>query len=455
MTVSDKLKIIADANTRLDAGESLKSISRHHNIQPCQLRDWRRNVGRLSRAKKSLKSLHKGFRGRLHAHEEELVAWVLEMRDQGIPLCYKHIVLQAIAMDNAFGELSFESQYHAVRRLCVRNGITIRRVTHTAQADPQDAIDLALQWIGYIRPIVAAPNVGKRWVINMDQSPIWFSMHPKTTLDLRGVATVSGRRTCETGTRFTCTLAISANGDKLRPFLIFKGTKDGDIAIREFPTNPNRVAVDLCCQKSAWQDEDNMLRWIDKALVPYLQEKAQGAPAFLMLDQFSVHWTAGVQQRLGDLGVGCEKIPAGCTGLVQPIDVGVGKPFKDRVRGAWWTSMKEALPNTHVSAKDQRSRAIQWVRDSWDAIPPEAVVRNAWKKGGGYAYFPEENEQQDEEEAEAAEAFVAAAAAANDVAVEEAANAGKDDLFDGDGGGDEDSDEEEDEYEADFEQYLI
>ena len=197
-----------------------------------------------------------------------------------------------------------------------------------------------------------------------------------------------------------------------------------------------------------------MLRWIDKALVPYLQEKAQGAPAFLMLDQFSVHWTAGVQQRLGELGVGCEKIPAGCTGLVQPIDVGVGKPFKDRVRGAWWTSMKEALPNTHVSAKDQRSRAIQWVRDSWEAIP-EAVVRNAWKKSGGYAYFPEENEQQDEEEAEAAEAFVAAAAAANDVAVEEAANAGKDDLFDGDGGGDEDSDEEEDEYEADFEQYLI
>jgi hypothetical protein len=163
-------------------------------------------------------------------------------------------------MDPAFGELSFDVQYGVVRRLCIlRNSITIHRVTHTAQVDPQDAIDLALQWVQYIRPIVSGPNVGKKWVINMDQSPIWFSMHPKqTTLDLKGATSlINGRRTSENGTRFTCTLAILANGDKLRPFLIFKGTKDGDIATRELPTNPNRVAIDFCCQKSAWQDQDS------------------------------------------------------------------------------------------------------------------------------------------------------------------------------------------------------
>lgn len=384
------------------------------------------------------------------------MAWVLEMREQGVPLCYKHIVIQAIHLDPAFGDLSFEAQYGAVRRMCIRNSVTIRRVTHTAQADPQDAIDLALQWIEYVRPIVSAPNVGKKWVMNMDQSPIWFSMNPKTTLDLKGAASINGRRTSETGTRFTCTLAISANGDKLRPFLIFKGTKDGDIATREFPANPNRVAVDLCCQKLAWQDGDNMLRWIEKAMVPYLQEKAQGAPAVLMLDHFSVHWTAPVQQRLTELGVACEKIPAGCTGLVQPIDVGIGKPFKDRVRGAWWTSMKESLPNTKVSTKDQRTRAIQWVRDSWEAIP-EAVVRNAWKKSGGYEYFVEENE---EDEMAAAEDEIEAEAyhAANAAVVAEAANADKDLYNDGSDVEDSDEDEEDsddEDFEADFEQYIL
>ena len=133
MSVSDKLKIIADSNVRLAAGESLKSICRLHQIQPNQLRDWRRNVGKLAKAKKSLKSLHKGFRGRLHNHEEKLVAWVLERREQGVSLRYKDIAIQAIAMDEGFGDLSFESQYHAVRRLCRRNGVTIwRRATHAA-----------------------------------------------------------------------------------------------------------------------------------------------------------------------------------------------------------------------------------------------------------------------------------------------------------------------------------
>ena len=136
MSVSDKLKIIADSNVRLAAGESLKSICRLHHIQPNQLRDWRRNVGKLAKAKKSLKSLHKGFRGRLHNHEEKLVAWVLERREQGVSLRYKDIAIQAIAMDKGFGDLSFESQYHAVRRLCRRNGVTIwQRATHAAGKD--------------------------------------------------------------------------------------------------------------------------------------------------------------------------------------------------------------------------------------------------------------------------------------------------------------------------------
>jgi hypothetical protein len=76
-----------------------------------------------------------------------------------------------------------------------------------------------------------------------------------------------------------------------------------------------------------------MLQWIDTCLVPYLEEKPADTPAaFLLLDHFSVHWTQNVQNRLRDSGLKCHKIPPGCTGLVQPIDVGIGKPFKDRLK---------------------------------------------------------------------------------------------------------------------------
>jgi len=79
--------------------------------------------------------------------------------------------------------------------------------------------------------------------------------------------------------------------------------------------------------------------YIDKVLVPYLQERAVGAPALLLLDHFSAHWTESVKDRLEQLGITPHNIPPGCTNLVQPIDVGIGKPFKDRVRSNWWSWM--------------------------------------------------------------------------------------------------------------------
>ena len=38
-----------------------------------------------------------------------------------------------------------------------------------------------------------------------------------------------------------------------------------------------------------------------------------------------------VTAEIETLGIEVDHIPGGCTGLAQPIDVGIGKPFKNRV----------------------------------------------------------------------------------------------------------------------------
>ncbi len=439
--------MVATANQRLAAGESLRSICRDFTIQPNQLRHWRRDVEKLSHTKKNKKSLHKGRGGYLNNVEEPVVEWILDMREQGFPLSYRNIILKAKEVgDEAFRLLTFPQQYNVVRLLCIKNSVTIRRVTHTSQADPQETIDQALQWIEYIRPIVSAPGVARKWVINMDQTPIWFSMAPKTTLDLKGTTTVSSRRCSEGGARFTCSLAISANGDKLKPFFIFKGTKDGEIATRELPQNRYRHDVVLCCQKSAWQDGENMLKWIDKVLVPYLQEKANGDPALLLLDQFSVHWTQAVQARLAELGITCHKLPKGCTGTVQPIDVGIGKPFKDRVRSKWWSFMTRTTADNAavgVKAKTLRRQAISWAYKSWRSIP-QGIVRNAWRKSGGFAYFQDEEDEEEEVEEE------------NIMAEDDSDDEDEEESSEDDDDVEEEEEEDDcDDFEADFEQYLL
>jgi hypothetical protein len=246
-----------------------------------------------------------------------------------------------------------------------------------------------------MRPIFSAPGLDQSLVLNMDQTPVYMSMCPSMTLDLQGKKGINGKKT-DNGSRFTACLGVSANGDKLKPFLIFKGKAGGTIDVREFG-HQNRFAgaaeAYLCAQESGWQDGQNMLRWIDAILVPYLQEKVQGRiiPIHLLLDHFSVHWTEAVQERLQALGVTCHKVPAGCTGLVQPIDVGIGKPFKDRVRELWWLWQRQfsedqgATESTKLNLSEKRELAIEWVNEGWATITPE-IVRNSWRKTD-YSFF--------------------------------------------------------------------
>jgi hypothetical protein len=187
---------------------------------------------------------------------------------------------------------------------------------------------------------------------------------------------------------FFCCLAVSANGEKLKLMLIFKGTPTGRIATREFRTNHYRDRLVLACQESAWQDRNNILLWIDRVLVPYLQEKAAGAPAAILLDEFRVHWTEEVGARFQALGITPYRIPGGCTGLAQPIDVGIGKPFKDYVRAKWWEWLDDNGPDDSIVRSATRELGCQWVAESWETNITQETVQNSWRKTG-FSYFPE------------------------------------------------------------------
>ena len=44
---------------------------------------------------------------------------------------------------------------------------------------------------------------------------------------------------------------------------------------------------------------------------------------------------ASVTDAIAELGIEIIHIPGGCTGLTQPLDVGINKPFKSRVHVLW------------------------------------------------------------------------------------------------------------------------
>ena len=119
--------------------------------------------------------------------------------------------------------------------------------------------------------------------------------------------------------------------------------------------------------------------WVDGVLVPHLQQHAGGGPVYLFLDQFAAHDTASFRTRMELLGVTLKHIPGKCTWLLQPIDVGIGKPFKDRIKEKWFNWMidhAEMDTNLPIVSRDEIQ---QWVHETWQQIPEE-IVRNSWRK---------------------------------------------------------------------------
>ncbi len=71
-----------------------------------------------------------------------------------------------------------------------------------------------------------------------------------------------------------------------------------------------------------------MLHWVKLVLAPYVATAPKGIVPILFLDMFKVHMMQSVVQAIQALVVQVEFIPAGCTGLIQPIDVEYNKSLK-------------------------------------------------------------------------------------------------------------------------------
>ena len=95
----------------------------------------------------------------------------------------------------------------------------------------------------------------------------------------------------------------------------------------------------------------------------------------LVLDSYRAHQTPLIRQALNERHVDIVFVPPDCTGLAQPVDVGIAKPFKDRVRDQWVQWMRQPRPLTAAGNLTQPTRqdVITWVTQAWEGVPEETI----------------------------------------------------------------------------------
>ena len=133
-------------------------------------------------------------------------------------------------------------------------------------------------------------------------------------------------------------------------------------------------------QPKAWFSEEIMLERVEEVLAPYVATAPPGVVPLLYLDSFKVHMMQSVVSAIQALGVEVEFIPPGCTGLVQPVDVGYNKALKAKVMDQYHIWLMAQDPDKPIQNTTRRD-VVGWVLAAEDNISL-VMRRNAWRKTG-------------------------------------------------------------------------
>lgn len=187
ITNREKVAFLKEIDRRQGLGESLRGICRSLQIQPSQARKWKKLEDKLSQPNVGNRgSLHDGHPSILASVESDLLRWFFDLCKQGIMVSTRLIVIKAIQLKAPFRRQSPRAKELAVRRLLSSNRIVTRCVTHTCQRLPHAICQEALDFIHYMRDKVVGGNREGKYIINMDQTPIFFDMSTGRTLSQSG-----------------------------------------------------------------------------------------------------------------------------------------------------------------------------------------------------------------------------------------------------------------------------
>lgn len=161
--------------------------------------------------------------------------------------------------------------------------------------------------------------------------------------------------------------AFGSGKNGVRPTIMFRGKENYEgrramfhLRKREEETARYHEGVAVLWNETAYANSDLPVNWINNMLVPALPP----GPRLLALDVAKFHSTEEVLTTPTSHEIIPSMIPAGCTGLVQPLDVSINKPFKvilrdlldsllDNYEAINHTSLRE-LSHTNLSAIAER-----------------------------------------------------------------------------------------------------
>jgi transposase-like protein len=160
--------------------------------------------------------------------ENKLYDSIVKLREKGAVIRYSKVrqLAKNIVTRNQIdiGDLKMSDNW--IYRFCQRKGFSDRVKTHTAQDCKLSEMDQCIIVTDFLFSVRCVKfNYQPCFILNMDETPVYMDMPGNRTLHFKGSKTVDVAHTGHEKSRFTVTLTISADGDILPAFVIFKNLK--------------------------------------------------------------------------------------------------------------------------------------------------------------------------------------------------------------------------------------
>ncbi|XP_077109885.1 uncharacterized protein LOC143766246 isoform X2 [Ranitomeya variabilis] len=371
-----KLKVVSRAE------ESNNSVaSREFCVGEKQVREWRKMKADLEKIPKAKKA-RRGLKISYEALETELHKWVMDCRQNGYCVTRMEIRLRALQMAKddklkAPGIENFAASAGWCTRFMNRFDLCLRQRTKISQKLPKDLDEKLMSFHSFIINQRRNHNYDLGDIGNMNETLMTFDLPSNRTGSRLRNRTILPRTTENEKKHFTVVLSCLANGTKLRPVVIFKR--------KTLPKNvkfPPRITV--CAHIKGWMDEDETKKWLEDIWNGRPGAALKKKPSLLVWDMYRAHTSDEIKTLAKSSEVTLAVIPSGLTSVLQPLDVCLNKPFKERVRKMWheWMSSDQArLTKVGNLMNPDIELIAKWVRDAWEDIP-EDMVERAFKKCG-------------------------------------------------------------------------
>ena len=318
--------------------------------------------------------------------ERQLVSTIEKKRSEGERVTKDFIVAEA---KRTFNDNNFKGSPGWFSNFKKRWKISRRVPTKVIQKLADDYAGQVVEYLEKMRRVRFdfEKRRGKFIFGNMDQASLRFNMCDGSTYDFSGKKEIKLKTTMGSKLTFTAMLAVLSDGRRLPPILIFK-TKS---PIPKTLHKKYSQRALLYSNSKGWCNQEIMNNWLNKVWLN-INVKQNERP-FLVCDKFSVHQTEVTKKLLKDGGSEVAYIPAGCTGLMQPLDTHLNKPLKDHIRRSFesWYHTTGTKPENATTSGNLRAPSVEtvigWTIEAFESLSEDLVTRSFKHCGILFFYF--------------------------------------------------------------------